>query len=87
MRSGASADFGRLFNTTRNGSRISDSFLLNHRSTAAKILKIVTSAIAEGLLKIKESTIPAAVVASQRKRNPVRIKTREKETMRRCCLR
>lgn len=42
MRSGARADFGRLFRTTRYGSRISESFLLNHRSTAVRILKTIT---------------------------------------------
>ena len=42
MRRGAKADFGRLFNTTRKGSVISKSFLLNQRSVAMNILKMVT---------------------------------------------
>src|SRR5699024_9850055 len=42
IRRGARADFGRLFKTTRYGSRISESLLLNQRATAARILTKVT---------------------------------------------
>ena len=43
IRRGASADLGRLFSTTRYGSRISDSLLLNHRATATSMLMAITS--------------------------------------------
>ena len=55
IRSGARADFGRLFSTTRNGSVISNSFLLNQRSVAIRILKMVTRT---KLTSVSYSVIP-----------------------------
>ena len=43
IRRGASADFGRLFSTTRYGSSISDSFLLYQSKIAARMLSNMTS--------------------------------------------
>ena len=43
MRRGASADFGRLFRTTRYGSRISERLRLHQSSTAARMPMAVTS--------------------------------------------
>ena len=42
IKRGARADFGRLFNTTRKGSVISDNFLLNHNRVAHTRLNKVT---------------------------------------------
>jgi hypothetical protein len=55
IKSGARADFGRLLRTTRNGSVISKSFLLNHSRVAMRMLRIVTSI---KLTRVSYSVIP-----------------------------
>ena len=42
IKRGASADFGRLFKTTRNGSNISESFGLNHKRIVTRRLHKMT---------------------------------------------
>ena len=59
IRSGASADFGRLFSTTIAGSRISDTIGSIHSRMASRIPQITTSA---KLINVSESVTPMCMV-------------------------
>ena len=55
IKRGASADFGRLFKTTRNGSKISDNRRLYHKSVAVERL---TRATRKKLITVSVNVIP-----------------------------
>ena len=69
---GARADFGRLFNMTRYGSRISDALRLDHKSTAARIPTTVTikklNTVSNNVIPMWEKILPSRTIFQKQKR-------------------